>query len=196
MGINSLYSGGTLPCGLPARSSKPGPSKLGFMSVIRPATPADVPVILQLIHELAVYEKEPDAVRNTPEMLTEVLFGSNPRAYANMAENEAGDVRGFALWFLNYSTWEGVHGIYLEDLYVTPEARGEGHGKALLQHLAATAVERGYARVEWSVLDWNEPSINFYRKLGAFPMEEWSTFRLTGTALAEFGSRSEAGVHG
>ncbi|PNH79376.1 GNAT family N-acetyltransferase [Arthrobacter sp. AFG20] len=166
------------------------------MSVIRPATPADVPVILQLIHELAVYEKEPDAVRNTPEMLTEVLFGSNPRVYATMAENEAGDVRGFALWFLNYSTWEGVHGIYLEDLYVTPEARGEGHGKALLQHLAATAVERGYARVEWSVLDWNEPSITFYRKLGAFPMEEWSTFRLTGTALAEFGSRSEAGVHG
>jgi GNAT superfamily N-acetyltransferase len=173
-----------------------GPSKLEPMSVIRPATPADVPVILQLIHELAVYEKEPEAVRNTPEMLAEVLFGSNPRVYANMAENEDGEVRGFALWFLNYSTWEGVHGIYLEDLYVTPEARGEGHGKALLQHLAATAVERGYARVEWSVLDWNEPSINFYRKLGAFPMEEWSTFRLTGTALAEFGSRSEVGVHG
>ena len=86
-----------------------------------------------------------------------------------MAENDAGEVRGFALWFLNYSTWEGVHGIYLEDLYVTPEARGEGHGKALLQHLAATAVERGYARVEWSVLDWNEPSINFYRKLGRIP---------------------------
>lgn len=166
------------------------------MSVIRPATPADVPVILQMIHELAAYEKEPDAVRNTPGMLTEALFGSNPRIYAHMAENEDGQVRGFALWFLNYSTWEGVHGIYLEDLYVTPEARGEGHGKALLQHLAATAVERGYARVEWSVLDWNEPSIAFYRKLGAFPMEGWSTFRLTGAALAGFGSRSEVGVHG
>jgi GNAT superfamily N-acetyltransferase len=166
------------------------------MSVIRPATPTDVPVILQMIQELAVYEKEPDAVRNTPEMLTEVLFGNNPGVYAHMAENEDGQVRGFALWFLNYSTWEGVHGIYLEDLYVTPEARGEGHGKALLQHLAATAVERGYARVEWSVLDWNEPSISFYRKLGAFPMEDWSTFRLTGAALAEFGSRSEVGVHG
>ena len=100
-----------------------------------------------------------------------------------MAENAAGDVQGFALWFLNYSTWEGVHGIYLEDLYVSPEARGEGHGKALLQHLAATAVERGYARVEWSVLDWNEPSINFYRSLGAAPMDGWSTFRLTGDAL-------------
>jgi GNAT superfamily N-acetyltransferase len=166
------------------------------MSVIRPATPADVPVILQMIHELAVYEKEPDAVRNTPEMLHNVLFGESPRVFAHMAENEEGQVRGFALWFLNYSTWEGVHGIYLEDLYVTPEARGEGHGKALLQHLAATAVERGYARVEWSVLDWNEPSINFYRKLGASPMEEWSTFRLTGDALAAFGARSGAGARG
>ncbi len=164
------------------------------MSVIRPAAPHDVPAILQMIHDLALYEKEPDAVRNTPEMLTEVLFGENPRVFATMAENTAGEVRGFALWFLNYSTWEGVHGIYLEDLYVRPEARGEGHGKALLQHLAATAVDRGYARVEWSVLDWNEPSINFYKRLGAAPMEEWSTFRLTGAALEAFGSaRSGAG---
>ncbi|WP_459384817.1 GNAT family N-acetyltransferase [Arthrobacter humicola] len=159
------------------------------MSVIRPATAHDVPAILQMIHDLALYEKEPDAVRNTPGMLTEVLFGEHPKVFATMAENSAGEVRGFALWFLNYSTWEGVHGIYLEDLYVRPEARGEGHGKALLQHLAATAVDRGYARVEWSVLDWNEPSINFYKKLGALPMEEWSTFRLTGAALTAFGSR-------
>jgi GNAT superfamily N-acetyltransferase len=166
------------------------------MSVIRPAAVADVPVILQMIHELAIYEKEPDAVRNTPEMLTAVLFGENPRVFATMAENAVGDVQGFALWFLNYSTWEGVHGIYLEDLYVTPESRGEGHGKALLQYLAATAVERGYARVEWSVLDWNEPSIRFYRNLGAFPMQDWSTFRLTGDALAAFGSRQEARVSG
>lgn len=158
------------------------------MSVIRPATASDVPVILQMIHELAVYEKEPDAVKNTPEMLSNALFGENPRVYAHMAENAAGDVQGFALWFLNYSTWEGVHGIYLEDLYVRPDARGEGHGKALLQHLAAIAVERGYARVEWSVLDWNEPSINFYRSLGAEPMDGWSTFRLTGEALGAFGS--------
>lgn len=166
------------------------------MSVIRPATVDDVPVILQMIHELAVYEKEPHAVRNTPEMLAGVLFGENPRVYAAMAENESGDVRGFALWFLNYSTWEGVHGIYLEDLYVAPEARGEGHGKALLQYLTATAVERGYARVEWSVLDWNEPSINFYKNLGAFPMAEWSTFRLTGEALTAFGAAREARVLG
>jgi len=157
------------------------------MTVIRPAAPHDVPAILQMIHDLAVYEKEPDAVRNTPAMLTEALFGEHPGVFATMAENAAGDVRGFALWFLNYSTWEGVHGIYLEDLYVRPEARGEGHGKALLQYLAATAVERGYARVEWSVLDWNEPSINFYKKLGASPMEEWTTFRLTGAALEAFG---------
>lgn len=157
------------------------------MSVIRPAAPHDVPAILQMIHDLAIYEKEPDAVRNTPGMLTEVLFGESPKVFATMAENAAGEVRGFALWFLNYSTWEGVHGIYLEDLYVRPEARGEGHGKALLQHLAATAVDRGYARVEWSVLDWNEPSINFYKKLGAAPMDEWSTFRLTGPALEAFG---------
>ena len=166
------------------------------MSVIRPATVSDVPAILQMIHELAVYEKEPDAVKNTPEMLTEALFGANPRVYAHMAESAAGDVQGFALWFLNYSTWEGVHGIYLEDLYVTPDARGEGHGKALLQHLAATAVERGYARVEWSVLDWNEPSINFYRGLGAVPMEGWSTFRLTGEALGAFASNDKVMARG
>jgi GNAT superfamily N-acetyltransferase len=166
------------------------------MSVIRPATVEDVPAILQMIHELAIYEKEPHAVRNTPEMLADVLFGEHPRVYATMAENAAGEVQGFALWFLNYSTWEGVHGIYLEDLYVTPEARGEGHGKALLQHLAATAVERGSARVEWSVLDWNEPSISFYKKLGALPMEEWSTFRLTGEALESFGTAREAHARG
>ncbi len=149
-----------------------------------------------MIHELAHYEKEPDAVRNTPEMLEQVLFGSNPRVFAAMAESDNGEVRGFALWFLNYSTWEGVHGIYLEDLYVSPEARGEGHGKALLQHLAGIAVENGYARVEWSVLDWNEPSINFYRRLGAQPMDGWSTFRLTGDALEQFGSAVTARANG
>ena len=149
-----------------------------------------------MIHELAHYEKEPDAVRNTPEMLEQVLFGSNPRVFAAMAESDNGEVRGFALWFLNYSTWEGVHGIYLEDLYVSPEARGEGHGKALLQHLAGIAVENGYARVEWSVLDWNEPSINFYRRLGARPMDGWSTFRLTGDALEQFASAVPAAANG
>jgi GNAT superfamily N-acetyltransferase len=166
------------------------------MSVIRPATANDVPAILQMIHDLAIYEKEPDAVRNTPEMLHAALFGENPRIFATMAENDAGDVQGFALWFLNYSTWEGVHGIYLEDLYVKPEARGAGHGKALLRHLAATAVDRGYARVEWSVLDWNEPSINFYKNLGAAPMDDWSTFRLTGAALESFGTSRRVQILG
>jgi GNAT superfamily N-acetyltransferase len=155
------------------------------MKTIREARRDDVPIILQLIHDLAVYEKEPDAVRNTSEGLEEALFGSDPRIFAHVAEDDGG-VQGFALWFLNYSTWEGVHGIYLEDLYVRPEARGAGHGKALLQTLAGIAAERGYARVEWSVLNWNEPSIRFYRSLGAVPQEEWTTFRLSGAPLAGF----------
>jgi ribosomal protein S18 acetylase RimI-like enzyme len=163
-------------------------------TTLRRATPADVPAILELIHELAVYEKEPDAVRNSVEALTEQLFGQNPAIFAHVVEEHseggAGDVMGFALWFLNYSTWEGTHGIYLEDLYVRPAARGRGYGKALLAELARIAVERGYARVEWSVLKWNEPSIGFYRSLGAAPLEEWDTFRLTGAALARFGAPS------
>lgn len=155
------------------------------MKAIREARRDDVPTILQLIHDLAVYEKEPDAVRNTREGLEEALFGPDPRIFAHVAEDD-GRVQGFALWFLNYSTWEGVHGIYLEDLYVRPEARGAGYGKALLQTLAGIAAERGYARVEWSVLNWNEPSIQFYRSLGALPQEEWTTFRLSGAPLAGF----------
>ncbi|WP_104179586.1 GNAT family N-acetyltransferase [Arthrobacter sp. B0490] len=154
------------------------------MSSIRAARPADVPVILQLIHDLALYEREPDAVKNTVASLQDALFGKKPTIYAHVAE-AGGQVQGFALWFLNYSTWEGVNGIYLEDLYVRPEARGAGHGKALLANLARIAAERGYARVEWSVLDWNEPSIRFYEQLGARPQSGWSTFRLTGGALAE-----------
>jgi len=163
------------------------------MSRIRPAAEADVPVILELIHELARYEKEPDAVKTTEAQLRDALFGTNPAVFAHVAEDE-GAVQGFALWFRNFSTWEGVHGIYLEDLYVRPEARGAGHGKALLQTLAHHAVENGYARVEWAVLNWNEPSIGFYRSLGALPQDEWSTFRLTGEALREFGARRPAGV--
>ncbi|WP_077488544.1 GNAT family N-acetyltransferase [Sinomonas mesophila] len=159
------------------------------MATLRPAEPADVPAILELIRELAAYEREPDAVKNTVEMLTEQLFGENPAIFAHVVEDSSGgEISGFALWFLNYSTWEGTHGIYLEDLYVRPAARGLGYGKALLRELARIAVERGYARVEWSVLKWNEPSIGFYRGLGAHPMEEWDTFRLTGDALAGFGS--------
>ncbi|PVE17011.1 GNAT family N-acetyltransferase [Arthrobacter sp. Bz4] len=156
---------------------------------IRDARPADLATILQLIHDLAIYEKEPDAVRNTPEQLHQALFGPMPSVFAHVAESD-GVIQGFALWFLNYSTWEGVNGIYLEDLYVRPEARGEGHGKALLQNLARIAAERGYARVEWSVLNWNEPSINFYDSLGALPQDEWTTYRLTGPALTAVASGS------
>lgn len=158
---------------------------------IREARPEDVPVILQLIHDLAIYEKEPDAVRNTPECLERALFGANPSVFAHVAETGEG-IQGFALWFLNYSTWEGVNGIHLEDLYVRPEGRGAGHGRALLQELARIAAERGYARVEWSVLNWNEPSIGFYRSLGAAPQDEWTTYRLTGAALAGFAGTATA----
>ncbi|KAE8764262.1 GNAT family N-acetyltransferase [Georgenia thermotolerans] len=162
------------------------------MSHIRPVRPEDVPVILQLVRDLATYEREPDAVKATEEGLHAALFGPAPAVFAHVAEDD-GEVQGFALWFRNFSTWEGVHGIYLEDLYVRPEARGRGHGRALLRTLAQIAVERGYARVEWAVLDWNEPSIGFYRSLGARPQDEWTTFRLTGEALAEFGAEN-AGV--
>ena len=158
---------------------------------IRAARRDDVPVILELIHELAVYEKEPDAVRNTPEALEQHLFAEHPAVFAHVLEEE-GTIQGFALWFLNYSTWEGVHGIWLEDLYVRPGARGRGYGKALLRALAQTAVERGYARVEWTVLNWNEPSILFYKSLGAQPMDEWTTYRLTGEALEDFGTPGAA----
>ena len=154
--------------------------------------PEDVPAILDLIRELAVYEREPDAVKNTVPVLADQLFCENPAVFAHVVEDTDAEgspaVMGFALWFLNYSTWEGTHGIYLEDLYVRPQARGRGYGKALLRELARTAVERGYARVEWSVLKWNKPSIGFYKSLGATPLDEWDTFRLAGSALAEFGA--------
>ena len=149
---------------------------------IRPATVDDVAAILDLIGELAEYERARDQVKTTPDQLRAALFGPSPAVHALVADLD-GDVIGFALYFLNFSTWEGVHGIYLEDLYVRPQHRGSGLGKALLGALAAIAVARGYARVEWWVLDWNEPSIEFYRRLGAVAMDEWTVFRLTGDAL-------------
>ncbi|GGY82478.1 GNAT family N-acetyltransferase [Streptomyces omiyaensis] len=157
--------------------------------MIRTATPADVPVIHALIRDLAEYEKALDEVRATPEQLHEALFGERPAAYAHIAEDGEGEPVGFALWFLSFSTWRGVHGIYLEDLYVRPEARGGGHGKALLTELARICGERGYERLEWSVLNWNAPSIAFYEALGARPQAEWSVYRLTDGALAALGGR-------
>ncbi|MGW3635757.1 N-acetyltransferase family protein [Streptomyces sp. NPDC005122] len=156
--------------------------------MIRAATPADIPVIHAMVRELAEYEKVPDEARATPSQLREALFGAHPAAFAHVVE-EAGEVVGFALWFLNFSTWRGVHGIYLEDLYVRPQARGGGHGKALLTELARICVARGYERLEWSVLDWNRPSIEFYEALGARPQDEWTVYRLTDGALRELGSR-------
>ncbi|MGW4048536.1 N-acetyltransferase family protein [Streptomyces sp. NPDC004721] len=151
--------------------------------MIRTATPADVPVIDALIRELAEYEKALDEVRATPEQLAEALFGEHPAAFAHIAQDEDGEAVGFALWFLNFSTWRGVHGIYLEDLYVRPEARGGGHGRALLTELARVCVERGYERLEWSVLNWNRPAIGFYEALGARPQDEWTVYRLTDEPL-------------
>ena len=151
--------------------------------MIRPALPEDVPTILRFIRELAEYERSLDQVEASGEDLRRALFGPSPAVFAHLAEDERGEPVGFALWFLNFSTWTGRHGIYLEDLYVTPEARGGGYGKALLTELARIAVERGYARYEWSCLDWNEPSIRFYKSLGAEAMAEWTGYRLSGRAL-------------
>ncbi|HEV2639697.1 MAG TPA: GNAT family N-acetyltransferase [Actinocrinis sp.] len=162
--------------------------------MIRTATPDDVPTILALIRELADYERALEEAVATEEQLQESLFGPAPTVFAHMAVDDAtGESVGFALWFLTFSTWLGRNGIYLEDLYVRPESRGGGHGRALLAELARIAVERGYRRVEWQVLNWNEPSIGFYKSLGAFPQDEWSVYRLTGDALDQLaaGKRPE-----
>jgi GNAT superfamily N-acetyltransferase len=154
--------------------------------VIRRVAPADVPAVVALVHELADYEREPDSCTLTAGQLDAALFGPAPALFGHVAEAD-GEVVGCALWFLNFSTWRGVHGLYLEDLYVRPAHRGAGLGRALLAALAAVCAERGYARLEWSVLDWNAPSIAFYRALGAVPMDGWTTFRLDGDALAALG---------
>jgi GNAT superfamily N-acetyltransferase len=151
--------------------------------MIRSAKPEDVAEIHAMVRELADYEKSLDQAKATPEQLHDALFGERPAVFAHIAEDDGGRVLGFALWFLNYSTWTGVHGIYLEDLYVRPAARGTGYGKALLAQLARICVERGYQRLEWSVLDWNEPALAVYRSQGAVPMDEWTVHRLTGDAL-------------
>jgi len=150
---------------------------------IRRAEPADVPRILELIKELADYERSLDQVTATAGDLGAALFAAQPAVFVHVAEVDD-TVVGFALWFVNFSTWLGKHGIYLEDLYVTPAVRGRGVGKALLAELAATCVRRGYGRLEWWVLDWNEPAIGFYRSIGAEPMSEWTVQRLSGAALA------------
>lgn len=151
------------------------------------AEPADVEDIHRLIYELAVYEKAPEEMVATIDQINTSLFNANPVAFCHVAEID-GKVVGIALWFLNYSTWLGKAGIYLEDLFVQPEYRGHGIGKGFMQTLAALCVERGYERFQWWVLDWNTPSIDFYQSFGAVPMDEWTVFRLSGDALKKFAS--------
>ncbi|NBM16753.1 GNAT family N-acetyltransferase [Streptomyces sp. GC420] len=160
--------------------------------MIRSATVDDVPVIHSMICELAEYEKARHEVRATEKQLRESLFGPDPAVFAYVAETEDGTPAGFVLWFLTYSTWRGTHGIHMEDLYVRPEFRGGGYGKALLTELARVCVERGYERLEWVVLDWNQPAIDFYRALGAERVDAWETFRLTDRALVAVGSGAAA----
>ncbi len=150
--------------------------------MIRSATPADVGTILRFVRDLAAFEREPDAVEATEETLTEALFGPRPAAEAVIAEDATGAL-GFALFFHNFSTWTGRRGLYLEDLYVTPDARGQGVGTAVLRHLAALALERGCGRFEWSVLDWNADAIALYRRMGAVGQDEWTVQRVSGEAL-------------
>lgn len=157
--------------------------------MIRRATPADVPAMVGLVYDLAEYERARHECTLTDEQLHAALFGPEPKLFAHVVQRDSGaEVLGCAIWFLNYSTWTGTHGIYLEDLFVKPQARGLGLGKALLAGLAREAVDQGYRRVDWSVLDWNTPSIDFYKSLGATPQDEWTGYRLTGEALTQLAS--------
>jgi GNAT superfamily N-acetyltransferase len=149
---------------------------------IRDAVQADLPKIIQFIKDLAEYEKAPNEVVLSISDLEQSLFGTNPQVYCLIAELE-NEVTGFAVWHLNYSTWLGKHGIYLEDLYVDSKYRGQGHGKALLRKLAQICVERGYKRLQWWVLDWNQSAIDFYKSIGAEPMDQWTVFRVSGSSL-------------
>jgi GNAT superfamily N-acetyltransferase len=151
---------------------------------IQAAQLSDIPVILQLIRDLATYERAPNDVSATEDQLRRVLFGDKPSAEVLIAREGSVPV-GFAVFFHNFSTWLGRPGLYLEDLFVQPEKRGKGYGRALLKHLARIAHERGCGRMEWAVLNWNDPAIQFYRKLGAQPMDEWTVFRLTGDGIKE-----------
>ena len=155
---------------------------------IRPATIDDTAEILALIYELALYEKAPEEAIATEADIHATFFGPDPKVFCEIVEVD-GAIAGLAIWFLNYSTWLGKHGIYLEDLFVRPQYRGRGYGKALLQHLAGKCEENGYGRFQWWVLDWNEPSIEFYKALGAVAMDEWTTYRVTGQALTNLAKR-------
>ncbi|MEV1291396.1 GNAT family N-acetyltransferase [Pseudonocardia sp. NPDC049635] len=163
------------------------------MTGVRPAAPADVASVVQLVHELAEYERAAEECRLTDEHLHVALFGPDPSAAALVATTGDGTgdtVVGTAIWFRTFSTWEGVAGMHLEDLYVRPAHRGDGHGLRLLAALAAECTRRGWARLEWNVLDWNEPALGFYRSIGAGPNEGWTGYRLTGDPLAALARRA------
>jgi GNAT superfamily N-acetyltransferase len=153
---------------------------------IRPAQPQEVGIVLQFIHDLAEYEKAPYEVEATEREILETIFSSDPKVFCDLVEVD-GEIAGMVIWFLNYSTWQGKHGIYLEDLFIKPKYRGRGYGKALLKHLAKICDEKGYGRFQWWVLDWNSPAIEFYRSLGAVAMDEWTVYRVSGQALKNLG---------
>ena len=179
------------PAGL--RDSSPDDRAPSPPFSIRPACPGDCETMADLIRELAVYERLEDQAKATPEDLRRNLFGPRPYAEAMVAEVE-GEAAGFALFFHNFSTFRGQPGLYLEDLFVRPDSRGRGIGRALLAKLAALALERGCGRLEWAVLDWNEPAIQFYRTLDAFPMDDWTIFRLADGPLARLAERDGEGA--
>ncbi len=158
---------------------------------IRPARPGEAGLVFSFVMKLAAYEKLEHEVRATEAMLDAALFGENPKAFCDFVEEDGVPV-GMALWFYNFSTFEGRHGIYLEDLFVDVDRRGKGYGKALLVHLAKRCVTEGLGRFEWWVLDWNAPSIAFYESLGARPMDEWTVMRVDGEALVRLASAGEA----
>jgi GNAT superfamily N-acetyltransferase len=155
---------------------------------IRPATPDDVPAIGRMIRELAEFEREPDAVKATPAQLHDALFGPDAVASALLALDDDGEPAGFALWYRSFSTWEGLPGLFLEDLYVAESERGSGLGKALLTTLARIAVKNGWRRLEWNVLRWNSEAVAFYDSLGGQPLDDWLTYRLSGSALDSLGT--------
>jgi GNAT superfamily N-acetyltransferase len=153
---------------------------------IRPAKREEVGEVLQLIQDLATYEKAPDQVEASEDDLLNTIFAKEPRVFCDLVEVD-GQIAGMAIWFLNYSTWQAKHGIYLEDLYIKPEFRARGYGKALLKHLAQICDKEGYGRLQWWVLDWNSPAIEFYKSFGAEAMDEWTVYRTSGQALKNLG---------
>jgi len=182
--VSSTVSSGPAPA---------GPAVGSAVSTIRPARPSDVPALVALAHEHAEYERAAELCHLTDEQLHAALFGARPALFGQLAVDAYGEPIGFALWFLTFSTWTGGHGVYLEDLYVRPHARGTGTGRLLLSALAAICVERGYERLEWAMLDWN-PAGGFYRAIGATTLDDRVSYRLAGPPLHALGARTPAVV--